>query len=212
MLGCFLKHNKEVYKQFKTQQKTKEEASKKVTNGKKNGKKAKAESDESSSDSDSSSSEDEKVAKKRKQKEATKAAASKKKKDSSSESDSSSSDSEEDKKKTKKRPRTSSISSNTRSKDPEPVKKPMLPPPKVPLNFQRVNEERIMHLMQNPHMDSSYESKAKFGTGDSYGGWSNDRLNDKVGAGFKKEKNKMKNKNFHSSGTFNQNAVNSIKL
>ena len=62
--------------------------------------------------------------------------------------------------------------------------------------------------------DMSYESKKKFGTtGDTYGDWSNMKLKDKVGKNFTKEKNKMKNKNFHASkGGFNQHAVNSVLM
>ena len=62
--------------------------------------------------------------------------------------------------------------------------------------------------------DHSYEAKARFGeTGDTYGDWSNMKLKDKVGKGFTKEKNKMKNKNFHSSGgKFNMGAVNSVSM
>ena len=52
--------------------------------------------------------------------------------------------------------------------------------------------------MAREHADASFESKAKWsGVGDKFGEWSNDRLKDKVGAGFKKEKQKMKNRNFH---------------
>ena len=46
----------------------------------------------------------------------------------------------------------------------------------------------------------TFESKAMFGTGDKFGEWSYERLRDKVGQGFKKEKAKMKNRNFHSAG------------
>ena len=62
--------------------------------------------------------------------------------------------------------------------------------------------------------DHSYEAKATYGTtGDTYGDWSNIKLRDKVGAKFIKEKNKMKNKNFHSSGgAFNMGSVNSIPM
>lgn len=50
-------------------------------------------------------------------------------------------------------------------------------------------------------------------TGDTYGDWSNAKLKTKVGKGFTKEKNKMKNRNFHASGgRFNAGAVNSIAM
>ena len=62
--------------------------------------------------------------------------------------------------------------------------------------------------------DHSFESKARFGMGggDKFGEWSNDRLRDKVGAGFKKEKQKMKNRNFHSAGNKIGYGVNSVKF
>jgi hypothetical protein len=36
--------------------------------------------------------------------------------------------------------------------------------------------------------------------GDKFGIWSNDRLKDVKGKNFTKEKNKMKNRNFHAQG------------
>ena len=79
--------------------------------------------------------------------------------------------------------------------------------------FQRIDEEKYKGL-QSHEADYSYEAKARFGqTGDTYGDWSNSRLKDKVGKGFTKEKNKMKNKNFHASGgRFNAGAVNSVLM
>jgi hypothetical protein len=61
---------------------------------------------------------------------------------------------------------------------------------------------------------SSYEAKANFGeTGDTYGDWANSKLRVTVGKGFTKEKNKMKNRNFHASGgRFNMGSVNSIPM
>ena len=66
----------------------------------------------------------------------------------------------------------------------------------------------------NAHGGHSYESKLTYGAGgDTYGDWSNNKLKDKVGKGFTKEKNKMKNRNFHASGGgFNMSAVNSIPM
>lgn len=58
----------------------------------------------------------------------------------------------------------------------------------------------------------SFESKAYIGEGDKFGEWSNERLKDKKGKFFKKEKGKMKNRNFHSAGQRISGAVNSIKL
>ena len=62
--------------------------------------------------------------------------------------------------------------------------------------------------------DNSFESKARFGMGggDRFGEWSNTKLRDKVGKGFTKEKNKMKNRNFHSQGERIGYGVNSVKF
>mgnify|MGYP003493710931 CR=1 FL=1 len=48
--------------------------------------------------------------------------------------------------------------------------------------------------------EESFYSKFELGQGDKFGEWSNERLKDKKGKDFKKEKTKMKNKNFHSQG------------
>ena len=79
--------------------------------------------------------------------------------------------------------------------------------------FQRIDESKFTNL-HGAAKDNSYEAKKLFGqTGDTYGDWSNQRLKDKVGKGFTKEKNKMKNKNFHASGgRFNTSAVNSVLM
>jgi hypothetical protein len=54
--------------------------------------------------------------------------------------------------------------------------------------------------LQETEADNTFEAKARYGIagGDTYGEWSNERLKDKVGKGFKKEKGKMKNRNFHA--------------
>lgn len=55
--------------------------------------------------------------------------------------------------------------------------------------------------LEDKHRDATFESKARFGEeGDRFGEWANDKLKDTRGKGFKKEKTKMKNKNFHSMG------------
>ena len=78
--------------------------------------------------------------------------------------------------------------------------------------FARIDESKYAHLTSH-EADYSYESKVRYGKGDTYGDWSNSRLKDKVGKNFTKEKNKMKNKNFHASGgRFDANTVNSILL
>lgn len=61
--------------------------------------------------------------------------------------------------------------------------------------------------------DSSFESKATYGNGgDKFGEWSYDKLRDKQGKYFTKEKNKMKNRNFHSAGQSIGYQVNSFKF
>ena len=79
--------------------------------------------------------------------------------------------------------------------------------------FSRINMTKFAQ-QEGHNADYSYEAKATFGTtGDTYGDWSNMKLKDKVGKGFTKEKNKMKNKNFHSSGgRFNMGSVNSVSM
>ena len=80
-------------------------------------------------------------------------------------------------------------------------------------NFSRIKEENFQGLSGSA-ADFSFEAKTKFGTtGDTYGEWSNSKLFDKHGKDFIKEKNKMKNKNFHASGgRFNMNSVNSVAM
>jgi len=54
----------------------------------------------------------------------------------------------------------------------------------------------------------------KWGTaGDAFGEFGNERLKDTRGRGFKKEKTKLKNKQFHGgAGRINAHVSNSIKL
>ena len=66
-------------------------------------------------------------------------------------------------------------------------------------------------------MDVTFEAKNHFGAsagqgGDSYGAWSNEKLKKVVGKNFVKEKNKMKNRQTHASGTFDAKRINSIKF
>lgn len=80
-------------------------------------------------------------------------------------------------------------------------------------HFKRINASKFNNKIDNKFVDNSFEAKARFGQGgDSYGSWSNSKLHDKKGASFIKEKNKMKNRQSHASGTFNAMAVNSIKF
>ena len=72
--------------------------------------------------------------------------------------------------------------------------------------LKRIDEgkfESVRHQFAN----TAFESK-----NEGYGAWSNAKLNDKQGASFIKEKNKMKKRNSHASGNFNMSAVNSIKF
>ena len=181
MLGCFLKHNKDVFKTFKAHlsSKTNEESS-------------------------SSESEDEKpkklAGKKRKAKE---------------ESSSSSSSSSEDEKPAPKRKRSGSVSSRTRAQSD--VQQMPPPPPKggAPhFKFQRINEDKFRAVVEQSKTEgASFESKGNYGTeGDKFGEWSYERLRDKRGESFKKEKGKMKNRNFHSAGQRISGTVNSIKF
>ncbi len=56
------------------------------------------------------------------------------------------------------------------------------------------------------------KAKFKFGTGDEFGKIGYEKLKDTRGSNFRKEKNKLKNKNFQGSGFKITTAVNSIKL
>lgn len=80
-------------------------------------------------------------------------------------------------------------------------------------HFKRINTALYDSKISEKFADNSFEAKARFGKGgDSYGSWSNSKLADKKGASFIKEKNKMKNRQSHASGSFNALAVNSIKF
>lgn len=79
--------------------------------------------------------------------------------------------------------------------------------------FKRIDPTKFANKISNNFADCSFEAKERFGQGgDSYGSWSNDKLNTKQGKSFIKEKNKMKNRQSHASGHFNANAINSIKF
>jgi hypothetical protein len=81
-------------------------------------------------------------------------------------------------------------------------------------HFKRINTAKFANgVIDNKFVDNTFEAKARFGQGgDSYGSWSNSKLADKKGASFIKEKNKMKNRQSHASGTFNTGAINSIRF
>lgn len=245
MLGCFLKHNKEVFKSFKVHLEKKESAA----DGPKASKKAAAKKQESSSE-ESSESEEEKpapkkgkaaavdekkvVGQKRKAKEESSSeeeseSSEEDENESSSDDDESSSDdsdsSDDDKKKkpvkkpAAKRARADSVSSRTRSHSDkvEEYRPPTnLPKPVIPTNFkfQRINEDKFKDVVAKAEKEgASFESKGKYGgEGDLFGQWSYDKLWDKRGESFKKEKGKMKNRNFHSAGQRISGVVNSIKF
>lgn len=85
--------------------------------------------------------------------------------------------------------------------------------PQTAFKFQRINEEKASGLVHGKAADHSFESKERFGEeGDKFGEWSFSKLKDTVGKGFKKEKNKMKNRNFHSQGARIGYGVNSVKF
>ena len=70
-----------------------------------------------------------------------------------------------------------------------------------------------MHLLDPNKEGASFESKANFGgEGDKFGQWSYDRLKHTRGESFKKEKGKMKNRNFHSAGQRISSTINSFKF
>ncbi|CDW72628.1 UNKNOWN [Stylonychia lemnae] len=218
LLGNYLKHNKEIYKQYKKHLKNKkkaessdeesgessddEDSKKKQKNGKLVGKKRTKNDDSSDnddSDKDGSESEGEKKQKNGK-------TANKRARKSSSVS----------------RGRSKSIDSNgpiTRKKSMDmgeyvpPIKDPKSQALQTNFKFQRINEEKFKS-MDEVAADNTFESKARFGQGggDAFGLWSNDKLKDKVGKGFKKEKGKMKNRNFHSQGQRIGYGVNSVKF
>ena len=84
-----------------------------------------------------------------------------------------------------------------------------------PLDFKfaRIDASKFEGKIAACFMDNTFEAKEKFGGGgDSYGKWSSDKLVKVVGKGFVKEKNKMKNRQSHASGRFNEGAINSIKF
>jgi len=81
-------------------------------------------------------------------------------------------------------------------------------------HFKRIDTSKFQNNIKDHFVDNSFEAKARYGSagGDSYGSWSNMKLADKKGASFIKEKNKMKNRQSHASGTFDTGAMNAIKF
>lgn len=90
----------------------------------------------------------------------------------------------------------------------------MIKPTHTNFTFQRINEDKFKQVVQQQNGEgASFESKGQFGgEGDKFGEWSYDKLKHTRGESFKKEKGKMKNRNFHSAGQRMTTAVNSIKF
>ncbi len=191
LMAAFFKQNKAAYKQFVKAQKA---------NGKT---KSKAKKDES----DSSSSEEETPVKAKK-KDSTLAGKKRKRSDSQTSEKSG---------KASKRQRAESVTSvKSNGSGPVTRRKASMDAdaaaaeveketkPAGDYHFKRINASKFTDKIQSHFIDNSFEAKARFGQGgDSYGAWSNSKLHDKKGASFIKEKNKMKNRQSHASGSFN---------
>lgn len=79
-------------------------------------------------------------------------------------------------------------------------------------SFTRVADGRSDHLNDNLR-DNTFEAKARYGRGgDVYGTRANEKLVVVKGKDFRKEKTKMKNKNFHGSGNDLTYQCNSIRF
>ncbi|CAD8112774.1 unnamed protein product [Paramecium sonneborni] len=77
--------------------------------------------------------------------------------------------------------------------------------------FQKC-DETIYEKLPEHLRDNTFEAKKKFGEGDQYGEFGNDKLKFTRGDNFKKEKGKLKNRQFQGMGSINLNSINSIKL
>jgi hypothetical protein len=79
--------------------------------------------------------------------------------------------------------------------------------------FKRI-DERILEGLSEQLKDNSFNAKFMYGrSGDSFGMEGHEKLKDKAGKGFRKEKSKLKNKNFQGGkiGKIGY-SVNSTKL
>ncbi|CAD8082196.1 unnamed protein product [Paramecium primaurelia] len=94
---------------------------------------------------------------------------------------------------------------------------------KIPINEEVVDQKEKKRFFQKcdesvfdklpDHLrDNTFEAKKKFGEGDQYGEFGNDKLKFTRGDNFKKEKGKLKNRQFQGMGSINLNSINSIKL
>eukprot|EP00826_Nyctotherus_ovalis_P049908 TRINITY_DN6067_c0_g1_i2.p3 TRINITY_DN6067_c0_g1~~TRINITY_DN6067_c0_g1_i2.p3 ORF type:complete len:113 (-),score=38.29 TRINITY_DN6067_c0_g1_i2:103-441(-) len=78
--------------------------------------------------------------------------------------------------------------------------------------FQRVDVD-ILNKLPNELKNNSFHAKFQYGGGDDYGVQGHEKLKGKTGKGFRKEKAKLKNKNFQGGkGVKITYTVNSIKL
>jgi hypothetical protein len=68
----------------------------------------------------------------------------------------------------------------------------------------------VGHIPEN-RRDNTFEAKAKYGVGDSWGQYGYDKLKVTRGDSFKKTKGKLKNRAFQGSG-ININEINSVPI
>ncbi|KAL4432759.1 hypothetical protein ABPG74_011580 [Tetrahymena malaccensis] len=79
--------------------------------------------------------------------------------------------------------------------------------------FQKC-DDRMLKYLKPEQQDFSHESKLRFGVaGDAFGDIGNEKLKETKGKGFRKAKDKLKNKNFcGGDGQINVNQINSIPI
>ncbi|CAD8205491.1 unnamed protein product [Paramecium octaurelia] len=77
--------------------------------------------------------------------------------------------------------------------------------------FQKCDESVYDKLPEHLRVNA-FEAKKMFGEGDEYGEFGNEKLKFTRGDNFKKEKGKLKNRQFQGMGSINLNSINSIKL
>jgi len=68
------------------------------------------------------------------------------------------------------------------------------PEPKEKKKFFQKCDESVYDKLPTHLKDNTFEAKAKFGTGDAYGEFGNEKLKNTRGENFKKEKGKLKNR------------------
>ncbi|CAK60979.1 unnamed protein product (macronuclear) [Paramecium tetraurelia] len=77
--------------------------------------------------------------------------------------------------------------------------------------FQKCDDS-VYDILPEHFKVNAFEAKKMFGEGDEYGEFGNEKLKFTRGDNFKKEKGKLKNRQFQGMGSINLNAINSIKL